>query len=766
MAVALPGAWVDCDLATDYVATGTLSLLCVPVGFGPSPSGIQGKIGDWDLIDNSFGSGTFCPNPATMAQGTRSVQAQNSALGIAATTVWSEAFGCTTAIKGWSPTFAWTDSITGLRLGMTIELIDPLDPNPHFASDYIVRFHWFGDENTTRVTTFAGLTGPTQYMQPGGTFAGTKVPGMTPVDLGATIGNIAFGATVANQGVNPELQVKIRGLGATATTIDTTGLNNSGVLIGLGGGDVDGYFAGTNTAKAESVMANYVLTESAEVTKFGGVDAGASVVNADGDVHTTPYSELLTWTDTSWDGGDNRSGTRSMAIQAAWAAAQNPALPSDDRSLLANLNPPRGGGDYLPVTVTVAPEIDVQRPDGGRPSDWVSDDTNKLTVTEGSAATTFDAAQSGAYAERTFAHDWKHRVGLFGTGDPLFAITAYERTRHRAGEDIWGWSTYAFLRVRVTVPKDTALILTVKGTTLEVSDPHETSLPARIAGYSATGTEWTKTYALFAREGTRDYDLDLLFPNEGPRPFYPDRIDSLKLAGFQVGSYTLHEVKLIAKGPAYLKWAFGKQVQRDDYSAWGLAVDGSFVYGNLPDQAVKPDEIGATGGNPRYIDPLTGSGSGLNFDTQYTLSELCDKLAGQEGVTVSYSDTVHNARMVDAQGKELSPELAQFMKPMVPYAGLTPGEGYQPDCCVAAGQVEIPNAVHFTLPWRLPIYGGIEALVTTLEGERVGDGIKINAVRADTGAVVASGFTDRFGYVCVSPIPANGAREYVLQGAE
>lgn len=760
MARPLPSGWVDTNLANSYAATGALAILCVPVGFGPSPSGIRGKIGDWDLIDNSFASGTFCP--PGQAAGSRQVIAQNSSLAIGPTAVWTDGFSCTSSLKGWSPFFTWTDTILGLRLGVTIELINPLQDPPYFAKDFIVRYHWFGDENTTRQTTFAGLSGPIQYMQTNGTFGGTRHPGMTPVDLGATIGNLNFGATVHNQGANPELQVKIRGLGATNTTIDTSGLNNAGVLIGLGGGDVDGYFVGSDTSKADAVMANYVLTEFAQVTKNGAGDIGATVIDADGNLHTTPYQALLAWTDSSWN-LTGHSGTRSMAIQSAWAAAQTPALPSDDRTLVGNLDPPQGSGDYLPVSVTIAPSVDVHRPDGGRPSDWVSSDTGILTVSESGGATTFTAAQAGASATRTLASAWKNRVGLLGTGDPAFLITAYEKTKHEAGEDIWGWSTYAFLRLKIEAPSDTALILTIKGTSIAVSDSHETNLSDRIAAYVVTPTPWTKTFAVFARKGEHEYDVDLLFPNEGPRPFYPDRVDSLKLEGFQAGAYTLSAAKLIAKGPGYLKWAWGKQVQRDDYSAWGLAVDGQYVYGKLPDQAVKPDETGEGGGNPRYITPITGTGTGLILDTQYSLEELCGALHNQEGLSVVFSQAVHDARMKDPQGNEFPVELAQFMKPLVPYAALTPGTAYQPDCAVVCGQVEIPNAVAFSLPWRLSVWGGIEALAVSLAEERLGQDIQIAAV--GTGAT-AIGTTDPFGYVVVSPVPANGSELYGLQAVE
>lgn len=88
MAQPLPGTWVDCNIATSYYATGSLGILAVPAG---APSGIQGLIGDWDLIDNSIGSGAGCPNPGEAA-GTREVMAQNSNLAIGPTSVWSEAF--------------------------------------------------------------------------------------------------------------------------------------------------------------------------------------------------------------------------------------------------------------------------------------------------------------------------------------------------------------------------------------------------------------------------------------------------------------------------------------------------------------------------------------------------------------------------------------------------------------------------------------------------------------------------------------------------
>lgn len=647
---------------------------------------------------------------------------------------------------------------------MKIELIDPLDPAPPFAIDYIVRFHWFGDENTRRQTTFAGLSGPLQYMQPSGTFIGPFNPGMTPVDLGATIGNLIFGATVVNEGSLTH-QVKIRGLGASNTTVDTNGLNNSGVLIGLGSGNVDGYFAGVNTSKAEDVMANYDLTESASVPLFGGPESGANVLNADGTVHTAPYSERLVWTDSSW-GGVGHSGTRLMLIQAAWAAAQNPALPSNDRILLARINPPQGSGDYNPVGISLASFVEMHRPAGMIPSNWVASDA-RITVTETIGETVLTVHEEGAYIERTFAgtQTWRNHVGLGtgGTGHVDFGIEDYEVYRHNywssSGDDVWAWGTYAWLGYEIegagaTAFPDHELTLMAAGVHLAITDTHETSLVDRTANYVADLTAYNATYSVPVQEGTKTGRVDLLFPAE-TQPFYHGRVDALRMSGFKVGTYRIKKLRLEATGQAYLKICWGKQQQRSDYSSLVAAVNGAFVFGNWPDQAYKPDETGDYGGGIRYINPLTGSGSGLILDTHKSLEEFVLLLNKIEGWTATYSDAVHDARMKDAQGKEIA-DLAQFLLPVVPYQRLTPGDTFSPDCAIVCGQVEIPNATPVTLPWFLHLWGSLEGQGKT-GGRRADSGVAVEAYRLDTGATVATGVTDEDGFAVVSPVPANGS---------
>jgi hypothetical protein len=56
--------------------------------------------------------------------------------------------------------------------------------------------------------------------------------------------------------------------------------------------------------------------------------------------------------------------------------------------------------------------------------------------------------------------------------------------------------------------------------------------------------------------------------------------------------------------------------------------------------------------------------------------------------------------------------------------------------------------------------GALEALVTEAGGTRAPGSTPIDAQRDDTGAVIASGFTDGDGFVILSPIPANGVNAY------
>lgn len=781
MALPLPGAFVDTGFVGSYQATANFRLKQLQAG---GAQAIFFQVNDdpglpsWVFALANW-TGSPCLIPPTTPGTHFEWDVRASGTGITTTVLEHYATpGCelTTNVHP-SGTYGITYTAGPFRLGMSYGLAGA-SQSPNFANDYKTEFAWFADENTQINVTFCGLAATTRYW-----LNGLPAPPAPGVAAMGGMPTFTFGKSI-DLGL---YIAEISGIAVQGQAVDVTELNDgflngsSGVVLGRG--------PGTHSAGAGCP---FIFSYNLAVTKFGGADINARVLDsyvvpaqlhADGsqktpqqDYLTTPHSESYVAQVTTWATHKKTfAGTMLFSIQPAWAAAQDPALPSNDLELPMPTRAPRlySAGEYHPVSLTIAPEVSIQRPDGNRPSDWVG--SGDIAVTEGATDTTFVVTGIGASALRTLTTDWKRRVGAppYGTGDPLFGIENYERTKHQSGEDVWGWEQYGYGELRITSPRSETLFLRVRGNYLSVYDPHVTG-GNRVADYVATLVPFVATYQLNLSEGENTLLIDWLFPSSATidgaavsNPFYYGRVDDLQLSGFRTGAFVLSVLKLKSRGDAYFKAAWGKQIVRDDYSLPVLALNGAFNFGNVPDQVYKPDEIGGYGGSLRYIQPLTGDPSGIVQDSQYSLQDFWTKMNNLEGLTATYSQAAHDAAMIDLQGKELTAaEPAHCLLPVVPYALVTPGSAYTPDCSVVGGTVEICPGLAFAFVVNHPLWGGLEALVISTEGERVSDGIKINAVRADTGAIVASGFTDRFGYVVVTPIPANGVREYALQGAE
>lgn len=768
---ALPGGWVDCGRPGTYSGTGTISQMMA----ASSPfvaSGLSSIIQDWTIADNSRASGAACP--AGQAAGEYNLYVENGSLGVVSTRVYHEDFACTevvgTGVKKFTDV-AWVETRGPFRLGAKYELIGA-STAPNFAKHYILRYHWFADRDTKRVSSCGGVTAPTQWMQSTGFFGPTQsATDFTPIDVGTSTGDLTFGATVVNLGVATEVQCRFTGLSVNGVTPDTSNLVN-GCLRGSGSGNVTATYTGTPRTDSNTCAGPYRFTEEVDVPLFGGPTSGAEVTDVDGVTRTVPYTNEKAWYSTDWSGTTYLS-TRALAIRSAWATAQNPALPTDDLTVLYQNPTPLlvDGSLYQPVTISLAEFVEVHRPGGVIPSLWVASDA-RITVTETMAETVITVHEEGAYVERTFAgtQNWRNHVGLGtgGTGHADFGIEEYEVYRHNysgwgaTGEDAWAWGTYAWLGYEIQAPDEHDLTLLATGLHLGITDTHESDLASRIANYVATPVAYNATYAVPVTEGTKVGRIDLLFPSE-TQPFYHGRVDALRLSGFKVGTYRIKRLRLEATGQAYFTVAFGKMVQRDDYSALVAAVNGAFVFGNWPDQAVKPDMTGDYGGGIRYVNIVTGTGTGIITDNHKPLEDFIGLLNKIEGWTGTWRQVAHNEALRDDWGNDLGTDLAQWLLPVVPYYRLTPGAAYSPEARVVSGQVQITTLLHFQLTGRQHLWGALEAQGKTTDGRRADAGVAVEAYRTDTGAVIALGETDEDGFTVTWPVPANGVVSVALR---
>jgi hypothetical protein len=663
------------------------------------------------------------------------------------------------------------------RLGTKFQVIPgTIAQFPYFWLHYERVYTWFADEGTVRQSSMAGYTSGYFYpstTDPGlweGPFFTPNPPvGMTPVDQGNQIGNLSLAAQVVRSGVGARFtNTTIQGV-----AVDTTGLNN-GLLVGVGSGAIDANKTGSTVRNSVSMAAPFAIDEDLDVTKNGGASTGALVVDSDGQERACPISATRTYHPRSWSTSGNFSAIRSYNVRASWASEQNPAWRSDDLTVALftqkGIGSPGAVDPYYLVSIKHLAEIDVHRPDGNRPSDWVTQDVTRGIVTELAGVTTFNILQAGAVFRRVFGQQgtdrpvWRRWVGVGtqGKSDAEFHPDRAEWTKHTlagaTNQDVFGWESYAYLRLQLTAPAAGTLTLQVEGVHLAVSDSHVTG-SQRNSDFAVSETPFSVQYSVPVAAGTNTVDIDLLLPQTGATslPFYPGRVDALQLSGFAVGTYTLSSIKLVARGQTYLKCDWGPPVQRDDYSAIGWANGGSWGAGGLPDQLYKPDEVGSSplgGGNLRFVYIMEGAVTGVITDSQLSLSGFLGQLSNLEGWSVSYDQAAFDAANKDAFGSALSPENAQNLLPLVPYVTLIPGVDYQPPCNWVCRQISIVNGQPFHIRSRWPLgHGGIEAVVVE-ERERAPAGWSLNLVRTDTGAVAAAGLTDEHGYVVWTPVPA------------
>jgi hypothetical protein len=765
MAEPLPAGWIDTGITGSFaVSVGLQIRYAESAGDGPefyigSPVyGIEWRL--WAEVNHAAAIGQ-CPGGTDGVFVNDAIRVSAGALG---TTELEAITGvrCEGALIE-SDVYQFSETITGLRLGVGLAYTGGQNDAPRFARGYQLEYRWFADENTTLVASLGPVSSGTYYWQEGGFFDPIQASPFTPSPLSAAsrLSHVGFGGNHS----------RARGWTINGAAVDTSELDD-GVALGLGDRDIDFAPSGGTTLFCGP---SYLLTEHLETTAYGGGPLSAVILDPDGREYLSPHAGERVHQTLSWPNSQPPfNPVRSYAIKSDWAAAQDPPLPSDDLQLPVIIAPPflEPETQYRPLQIRFSPEQNLDRP--GRvpepvyppPAFWVSSDSNKLAITHAAHSdvmetdVTFDCLQTGATATRQLVSAWRDRVGLGtgGTGHADFDIDGYTWTRHEDDEDLWSWQERGYLRLDMEAPQASELLLTVKGVWLQVDDPHTTG-SHRIANYSAAAVPFERSYTIPLAAGANTRYVDLLFPDEGG-PFYYGRVDEIALSGFETGTYQMTRLTLVALGEVHFKCLWGKQVQRSDYSMLHAACDGAPMFANLPDRMIKEDETGEYGGGLRYVNIVTGSESGLVLDTQLSLPDFWAQLARIEGWTADYSQAKEDAALKDAFGNSLGPGLAQWTLP-IPGTWFPAGEHYEPECAIVAGSVRIVPGRAFTVNARLPLWGGLEALAT-LGGERAPAGRAVGAVREETGEVVAAGSTDAHGYVVVRPVPANGDARYFL----
>ncbi len=675
-----------------------------------------------------------------------------------------------------SDLYSLTCTISGLRRGDSLENIGAAE-TPNLWKNRRRKRLWYADGYTTLTITCAGHTA-TLYLV-GGLTGGppswdtVQDDTLTP-RLWGTLGPITCQATTWNASY---VMVEYRSVTSDGALMDTADINDTFagcIAAGSGGFDVK-----SATGSGSGMAAPWRFWYFGRISKFGeDADDWARVLDTfyvpeqtyppDSSLKT-PQQDYLTFpADTSAGTVEvqitsherknkNFNGTFYFDLDPAWMGAEDPPLPSADAKIPIFGQPPLLPADetstYQPVRITPLETVEVHRPDGNTPSSWASSDVGLITVAEG-ASSVFTVASTGAHVTRTFLSGWRAALG---------DNENYRTVKHTAGDDVWWWAQFAYLRLTINAPADGTLTLVVNWVDLEVSDNHETS---RDVTY--TEHPYSATYAVPVVSGANTVVVDLLFPASSTAgvPCYPTRVDSLVLSGFAVGEYTLSGIKLLAVEAPYLKHAIGvprvRAVAGDpmgDASAIQITGDGAMGLQAVPDTLAKPDEVNdyapaMTGGNIRYWDPLTGTVSEDVQDFQRTLQDFTDALNQVEGLEAVFDTDAEDEALKDAYSETLGPSPAEWLLPVVPFERMTLGGALDLDAALVLREEVICNGDEFLIWIDWPLWGARDVLVTE-DGGRAPAGVDLQAYRNDTSATVATGSTDASGYAVLTPVPFN-----------
>ena len=609
----------------------------------------------------------------------------------------------------WSGGVAFEETTGPFRLGVREELIDEEADLPHLWTNRRLHYAWFADRDTQITTSMGGHSvGPRYYNPSASPGWDTEYPEeFEPVLVEP--GELDFGGTLQGAGV-PEIEFS--GLPADCSDLSTSRMHGSGSTVSM---------QGSAGSENQSILPGHTIEYDLDLPGFGtGTSSGVSVHSDRGYTRTVPYTGTEFYRSVSWAA----DGYHHEAFDLVTEGTE--VYPLADAPVQLWCAPPRldpGAAfeSYTPVTVAFADDLDVLRPDGEAPTAFASSDAEKIVVTDGDENVAITAALTGGSIIRTLgasgtdAPEWRPKLGVGASGhaDPAFHPDNAHTTKHSPGSDIYDWSGFRYLRLSLNVllGGDQHLTLRVRGVHLAIEDPHTTGSDRR-DDFSVTEIPYEYVYSgLTFAAGTSDVDVDLCFPDAGG-PQYHGRVDAIEISGWTPGSFLLTGLKLISKAPksVWLKHALGAPVSRGDYSSLHASHNGANFSLNLGDQANKPEEIGAHGGGLRYIDPLTGSGTGLTLDTVKSLQAYWGQLDAVEGWTVTWNAAAEAAALADDFGNAFL-STAEWARQR--HASFNAGAADQPAAHPVVRYILPARGRTFAWATRMWVGGAAEAILST-----------------------------------------------------
>lgn len=335
-----------------------------------------------------------------------------------------------------------------------------------------------------------------------------------------------------------------------------------------------------------------------------------------------------------------------------WLGNQTIRPPETEWSLVFEGNNPKNPGSAFTSwnvgDLTISSPVSVLLDAGGT---WNL--TGPVTASASVPPFNLVVAGGGAEAERVLSEHWR----AWNTpGDPdeepddQFTTTKHDFYASGSGDDVWGWSGYAYLELVFSAAPAGSITLSLSWVVIRQDN---------------TEMAVTRTYTVPVT-GAGTYTVDLLLPNEGDVPFHGERVDALTFKSLAVGTYTVTQVRLKTVEDAYVRLGArspsdrgGLVISQDGqfvFSQWGgdVELEGGDQNGDsLPDFA-KDDqngiyEVASSETADAALEWLGGAAGML----QAFLPDWFTEAHALEGLAAVYDGTAIGPALTDTDGQVL-----------------------------------------------------------------------------------------------------------------
>lgn len=552
--------------------------------------------------------------------------------------------GTASGAPSFLPAIAIVRTLGPLRLGVTIEA-----RTVGGATVYYLRYGWFADAATEMIYTVDAIEiDRRSYTDPPGLI-------ISELLLAFDRDTYAFGGIVGSSAFT---HTRFSGF-----TANGSALSHAAVELNAVGGTYGGFFA--NNGRRFGPFYRWSVNLAA-------IDADGTAEVVDATYNGAQVTPVTVDREVEWFveiGGDsNLEQLASSAVLAdPWLSSQTIRPYASDRTFVQEGMKPKSPGNAAHSEWTVG-TLEITSPVQVLLSTNPFVGSGSVVVSGATNTPTFTVSGAGSSVTKTFREHWRSWNGG-ALNVPGENYTATKRTAYTIDAntpDLWGWGLYAYLDVEFTAAVAATLVFEV--TWVQIVQFDFAASPAIVTA--------VRQYSR-AVTGAGTYRLDLLFPDDGDKPFYGERVDSLKVSGFATGTYTLGTVRLVTDQDAYVK--YGGQSVQPLAGGGTLTVPNGFLLaqdGQMPlcgwdgdtrqsltggsdedvdDDGFKDYEKDHQNGILEYAalesDPVSvGSGGGAvgMRSAVVSIQDVFTELNKVEGVTATYNGATMEADLTDA----------------------------------------------------------------------------------------------------------------------